>query len=211
MERAAKSVSHGGRNKSVQTISRDNLARAIHGMLCKRPTAAGRAQRALFPCDGKCRDRGKARSGADPDRCRHRGQNSEKRCRCQRRPNRQDARTTKEGGGCERRNPDNQLHDTVHPQYRHDQQGRERQIVGFTATNMVHVELKQIEKASGLIDMATQTGANQVHGIQFTLRDEQAARARALQQAAKKAMASAQAMATAVGARQGAQCGRAGI
>lgn len=92
---------------------------------------------------------------------------------------------------------------TVHPRYRHDEGGRERQIVGFRATNMVLVELNQIEKASQLIDMATQTGANQVHGIQFTLRDEQAARAQALQQAAKKAMASAEAMATAIGEKLG--------
>ena len=92
---------------------------------------------------------------------------------------------------------------TVYPRYRHDQGKRERQLVGFTATNSVLVELNQIEKVSELIDLATQAGANQIHGIQFTLRDKQVARAQALQQAAKKALANAEAIATAVGAKLG--------
>ena len=92
---------------------------------------------------------------------------------------------------------------SVHPRYRHDQQGREPEIVGFTASNMLQVTLQEIEKVSELIDAATQTGANQIHGIQFTLRDEKAARATALQQATKNAMASAAAMAAAVGAKPG--------
>lgn len=92
---------------------------------------------------------------------------------------------------------------TVYPLYRHDQGERERQLVGFTATNSVLVELNQIEKASELIDLATQTGANQIHSIQFTLRDKQVARARALQQAVRKALANAEAIATAVGAKLG--------
>jgi uncharacterized protein YggE len=90
---------------------------------------------------------------------------------------------------------------SVYPRYRHDQQGREPVIIGFTASNMLHVKLKEIEKVSELIDAATQTGANQIHGIQFTVRDEQAARAKALQQATKDALASAEAMAAAVGAK----------
>lgn len=92
---------------------------------------------------------------------------------------------------------------SVHPRYRHDQQGREPQIVGFTATNMVRVTLNDIEKVSGLIDAATEAGANQIHGIEFTLRDEQAARAKALRQATEKAKASAEAMAAAIGAKIG--------
>lgn len=92
---------------------------------------------------------------------------------------------------------------SVHPRYRHDQQGREPVIAGFTASNVLHVRLKEIEKVSELIDAATQTGANQIHGIQFTVRDEQAARAKALQQATQNALASAEAMAAAVGAKPG--------
>jgi hypothetical protein len=92
---------------------------------------------------------------------------------------------------------------TVHPRYQHNQGAREPQIVGFTATNMLNVKLNEIEKVGGLIDAATQTGANQIHGIQFTIRDEQAARAKALQQATKEAMANAAAMAAGAGAKLG--------
>ena len=95
------------------------------------------------------------------------------------------------------------LNYNVYPRYRHDEQGREPQIVGYTVSNMLHVKLKEIEKASELIDAATQTGANQIHGIQFTLGDEQAARNQALQKATKEALASAAAIATAVGAKLG--------
>jgi hypothetical protein len=75
--------------------------------------------------------------------------------------------------------------------------------MGFTATNVVRVKLNDLDKVGELIDIATRSGANQIHGIQFTLRDEQAARGRALQQATKDALASAEAMAGAVGAKLG--------
>jgi uncharacterized protein YggE len=92
---------------------------------------------------------------------------------------------------------------SVHPRYRHDQPGREPAIVGFTASNILHVKVKDIEKVGALIDAATQNGANQIHGIQFTVRDEQAARAGALRQATQNAIAGAGAMAAAAGAKPG--------
>ena len=92
---------------------------------------------------------------------------------------------------------------SVHPRYQHGNDGREPKIAGFTATNVVRVQLHDLEKVGELIDVATSSGANQIHGIQFTLKDEQAARAQALQQATKDAMANAGAMAAAVGAKLG--------
>jgi hypothetical protein len=92
---------------------------------------------------------------------------------------------------------------SVHPRYRHSNDGREPEIVGFTATNVVRVQLHDLEKVGELIDVATRSGANQIHGIEFTLQNEQAARAQALQQATKNAMASAGSMAAAVGAKLG--------
>jgi hypothetical protein len=92
---------------------------------------------------------------------------------------------------------------SVHPRYRHSNDGREPEIVGFTASNVVRVKLDDLERVGELIDAATQTGANQIHGIEFTLQNERAARAQALQQATKEAMASAAAMAAAVGAKLG--------
>lgn len=90
---------------------------------------------------------------------------------------------------------------SVHPRYRNTDGRREPEIAGFTATNMVRVKVDDLGKVGKVIDTATQTGANQIHGIQFGLRDEQKARAQALQQATKAAMANAEAMAAAVGAK----------
>lgn len=92
---------------------------------------------------------------------------------------------------------------SVHPRYRHDPQGREPVIVGFTASNILHVTVREIKKVSALIDAATESGANQIHGIQFTIRDEQAARAEALRQATQNALAGAEAMAAAASAKLG--------
>ncbi len=92
---------------------------------------------------------------------------------------------------------------SVSPRYRRDSQGAEPEIVGFTASNTLHVKLQELGKVSELIDAATESGANQIHGIQFTLRDEKAARAQALRQATRDAMAGAEAMAAGVGAKLG--------
>jgi hypothetical protein len=92
---------------------------------------------------------------------------------------------------------------SVHPRYQHSNDGRDPKITGFTANNTVRVKLNDLAKVGELIDLATQTGANQIHGIQFTLRNEQAARGQALQQATQEAMASAEAMAAAIGAKLG--------
>lgn len=90
---------------------------------------------------------------------------------------------------------------SVNPNYRYPNppaQG-EPKIAGYSAQNTVRVTLNDIAMAGRLLDLATSAGANNVNGIQFTLKDEQAARTRALRQAAQNARASAEAMAAALG------------
>ena len=60
---------------------------------------------------------------------------------------------------------------------------------------MVQVTLDDLSKISNVIDGATAAGANQVQGIQFTLRDQDAVRAEALREAAAKARGDADVLA----------------
>lgn len=74
-------------------------------------------------------------------------------------------------------------------------------IIGYRATNSVHVETGAIELAGALIDAATAAGANRVDSINFGLRDESKARNEAIVKASKDAQAQAQTLASALGVK----------
>lgn len=72
-------------------------------------------------------------------------------------------------------------------------------VDGYTAANSLLIKLDDLTKTGALIDAATRTGANNVNGIQFGLKNEQASRAQALSLAAKAARANAEAIAGSLG------------
>jgi uncharacterized protein len=74
-------------------------------------------------------------------------------------------------------------------------------IVGYNASNTVEVRLDDITLVGRVIDAATSSGANNIHGINFALKDEQAMRRQALGEAARNARASAEALAAALGVK----------
>jgi uncharacterized protein YggE len=74
-------------------------------------------------------------------------------------------------------------------------------ITGYEARNSVTVILSDLTKVGTVIDAAAQSGANDVSGISFTLRQDRAARDEALRQATREAMGKAQVMAQALGGR----------
>jgi uncharacterized protein YggE len=92
---------------------------------------------------------------------------------------------------------------SVNPEYSFPsgQNSRARTITGYTASNTVQVVTDDLAGIGKLVDAATAAGANHINGIQFSLRDEQAARAQALKQAAQAARANAEAIASALGVR----------
>lgn len=69
---------------------------------------------------------------------------------------------------------------------------------GYSAANVVQVTLDDLTRIGAVIDAATQSGANQVQGMQFTLRDQDTVRAEALRQAAASARAKADVLAGAL-------------
>lgn len=87
---------------------------------------------------------------------------------------------------------------SVSPNYRYPREGGQPTITGYTASNIVQVKTNDLTKVGPIIDTATQTGANTIHSLRFTLKDEQAARAQALREAALKARAKAEALASAL-------------
>jgi uncharacterized protein len=89
----------------------------------------------------------------------------------------------------------------LNPNYQYHPNGAEPTLTGYTATNVVRVTLDDLAKLGGVIDAATRSGANQVQGVQFTLRDQDAARAQALRQAAIRARSEAEVLAAALNLR----------
>jgi uncharacterized protein len=90
---------------------------------------------------------------------------------------------------------------SLQPNYRYPQGGGEPTITGYTATNIVRVTLDDLTKVGSAIDAATQAGANRIHQLQFTVKDERPLEAQALREAAIRARQKAEALATALGVR----------
>jgi uncharacterized protein YggE len=88
---------------------------------------------------------------------------------------------------------------SLNPNYQYHPNGVEPTILGYTASNVVQVQLDELAKIGSVIDSATQSGANRIQGIQFTLRDQDALRAEALREAARRAHAEADVLASALG------------
>jgi uncharacterized protein len=70
---------------------------------------------------------------------------------------------------------------------------------GYEAANTVSVTVDDLSFLGKVIDAATSTGATNVNGISFTLRDPSQVRAQALAEAATHARANAEALAKALG------------
>jgi uncharacterized protein len=89
---------------------------------------------------------------------------------------------------------------SLDPNYRYPRQGQ-AEIAGYTARNVVQVTTDDLSAAGKIIDAATESGANTVQRLQFTLKDDQAAQAQALREAASRARAAAEVLASALGVK----------
>lgn len=76
----------------------------------------------------------------------------------------------------------------IMPQRQHHPEGRvPPRITGYQVTNQVHILVRDLPKLGQILDAAVQQGANEVHGIQFSISDQ----TELTQQALKNAVASA--------------------
>ena len=83
----------------------------------------------------------------------------------------------------------------VNPNYRYAREGAP-QILGYTATSTVRVNLTELSLLGRVIDVATRAGASNINRLTFGLRDEKGARGRALADAAEQAKAGAESLAS---------------
>lgn len=90
---------------------------------------------------------------------------------------------------------------TVTPSYRYPREGGQPTITGYTASNTVEATVDDLALVGKLIDLATQSGANNIQQLRFLVKDEQPVRARALRQASILARSNAEAMAAGLGLR----------
>lgn len=88
---------------------------------------------------------------------------------------------------------------TVQSEYAHPEPGKSPSLTGFRAEHYIGIETPDITRAGRIVDAAIRAGADRVHRIDFTLRDEAAARARALREAVTNARWNASAIASALG------------
>lgn len=97
----------------------------------------------------------------------------------------------------------------VSPQQRHDprprpEAQREPEITGYLVTNQVHITIRELPRMGEILDAVVQEGANQIHGIQFSVGD----RAELAGQALRKALANARQKAQALAAEADVELGR---
>jgi len=88
---------------------------------------------------------------------------------------------------------------SLNPNYRYPKEGGKPELTGYTATNVVRVRTGALQGVGSLIDTATQSGANKIQRLVFTLKDEDAAKREALRNATAKAKSKAEDVARALG------------
>lgn len=72
-------------------------------------------------------------------------------------------------------------------------------ITGYEVRNSVTVTMEDLTRVGQVIDAATQAGANNIDNVSFTLRKDQEARERALQEATREAVSKARSVAQSLG------------
>ena len=93
---------------------------------------------------------------------------------------------------------DIQTHYTMSPVY---EKGDYRKAAGYRASNTVTVTVNDVAKAGQVIDAALSSGATDVNGLSFGLKDARSVRNTALQMAVQDARSKADAIAAALGVK----------
>ena len=93
---------------------------------------------------------------------------------------------------------------SVQPRYRAGSQGRRQsEIVGYEVSNRVRVTIRELDSLGAVLDDLVRQGVNQLHGIQFSVRDPTRLLDEAREQAVADARRKAELYAQAAGARLG--------
>ncbi len=88
------------------------------------------------------------------------------------------------------------------PQYSYESKHKPR-ITGYSVRNTVAVNITDLSKLSAVIDALVEAGSNNIQNVRFSLVDPDALKAKALQQAIKKARDKAELVAQSAGVKLG--------
>lgn len=91
----------------------------------------------------------------------------------------------------------------LHTDLRHMNNGQPPQVMGYVATNMLTIRLRDLDSAPQILDQLVSAGANQLHGVQFTVQDPKPHLDEARQLAVADALAKAALYAQAAGVETG--------
>jgi uncharacterized protein len=91
----------------------------------------------------------------------------------------------------------------VSPEMRHIPQSGRNEITGYSVSNTVRVEVRQLDQVATAIDAALAKGANQINSLDFLVSNADEPRRRALAQAIERARLDAETMARAAGGSLG--------
>ncbi len=80
----------------------------------------------------------------------------------------------------------------VNARYDYDQASQRQIFRGYMATNRVSVKLRKVDRTGEVLDALVAAGANEINGPDFSLEDDEAAKAQARASAMKRAQAQAQ-------------------
>jgi hypothetical protein len=86
----------------------------------------------------------------------------------------------------------------LNPDYQYRPMGGKSAVSSYTALNVVRVTVDDLDKVGGVIDAATQAGANHVESVRYTVKDQQLLHSQAVREAALKARANADTLASAL-------------
>lgn len=91
---------------------------------------------------------------------------------------------------------------SLNPQYDYSNRQQPR-ITGYQARNTVSARSENLDQVGPMLDALIEAGANNINGIQFSIKDAEAAKSEARREAVKNARRKAEEMATAAGIRLG--------
>jgi len=92
---------------------------------------------------------------------------------------------------------------SVNPRYNYEENRSSPRIIGYSATNMLTVKLRDIATAGALIDQAVSDGANNLGGVSFGFADDKPLTVQARKNAVEDAKEKAAALAAAAGVTLG--------
>ena len=95
------------------------------------------------------------------------------------------------------------LNFSVNPRYQQSRDGKKPEIIGYRATNMVNITVRELSQLGDILDQVVTLGSNQISGVRFSVDEPSKLLDEARKEAMKDANRKAKLLAKATGASLG--------